>query len=214
MADVPGQAVDVLDVAAGTLSGKPGQHVSDLIDSAAGTLRSLSGQFVDLDPDDLNPYIPPTPPDVADGTILSVEMLSSSSMLLTFDREMKNEAALQDTNSYTITAAGSGRAVNVTDVLVSNDDATDEVVIVFSEPTVGEQYTITALESLQGADEHTLDPTDNFKYFETRETKMNGFLNHLPLMFSRNLRTSMGVLLQALAREDDKIGGSRDDRLD
>lgn len=171
--------------------------------------RSIGGDLILLEP-----APDPSFPITYDLTVQSLELLSQDTLLVAFDREMVVSAALRSLDSYTITPDGSGRAVAIKDILVEGADTVSEVVLVFTKPTVGEVYTLALSSSILSADRHGIDPNNNTAKFETRLTKMDSQISHLPVMYSQDHRSTVRILLQALAREDDKIGGSRDDFLD
>ena len=79
--------------------------------------------------------------------------------------------------------------------------------------TIDETYTITVPADLRAASGNGMNTARLTSQIEIRNTKMDSVLSHLPALYARAHRGNLRLVLHALTREDDRIGGSRDDFL-
>jgi hypothetical protein len=152
----------------------------------------------------------PEPPSVEDVGLEGVELLAHDTLRVVFDRLMVNDTALKDPSSYQIVSS-TGATLIMKDSLTGTDEATDSIVLVFTPTVPGETYTLSA-SGLTGSDGHVWDPTSTLE-FQARRTKMDSVVSRIEGPYTREHRSVLRLVLQSLAREDDRIGGSRDDFL-
>ena len=142
--------------------------------------------------------------------IASVAVLARDTLLLTFTAGISVDDNLRATSSYTVTPDGTGDAVQVRDVIVEDSvSSVTQIVLVVSKPTIGAQYTV-AVAGLTDAENMAVADSDQF---EDRLTKLDNVLNNMPKLYTREHRSVFRNILQAVTREDDLIGGSREDFL-
>lgn len=145
--------------------------------------------------------------------LTEVEVLAQDTLRITFSESMLNDSILSDTASYTVSPVSTGVTTAVVDVLSGNNDTTTEIVLVVAKPTLDAEYTVTVNGVVLSVADNTMDPSFATKEFEARRTKMDSVLQNLTPVYTRSHRAILRNLFQAIAREDDLIGGNRDDFL-
>lgn len=126
-----------------------------------------------------------------------------------FALPMKNDEFLQSVQAYTITPTNGGGPVDVTAVLTGNLINPTLVFLVVTVPQIGSTYSIN-FQNLYGVTGSVLTPSEC--EFIGRLTKEDSVINSRPQMYDMNPTSTLRWLQQAIAREDDLIGGSRKDR--
>ncbi len=151
------------------------------------------------------------PAPLADFKVDSIEILSRTLLTVAFDIQVKNDSILQDETNYVITPDVSGQPVTVKAVIAPSGASTLATILEITPFTIGEQYTVTVsnLRSAVGGD---VDLANNSAKFIGRLTKLDSSLG-IPGFYSRDPKSTILKVFAAIAQEDDRIGGSRNDRL-
>lgn len=142
-----------------------------------------------------------------------LEVLAEDTLLLTFSEQMSNTDDLRDYRAYIISTED-GEPVEVREVLSGGDDFTDTIALVVTRPTLGSTYCIAVPAGLQSAAGNTMDPDLVAKEYVGRNTKMDKSLRIMPKLFNKTHKSNYRVIMQAIMREDDLIGGNKEDFLD
>jgi hypothetical protein len=140
-----------------------------------------------------------------------VEVLSRDTLQLTFNEDMVNDAELKDPDNYTVVPDGSGIVVTVRAVLTGLEEHVESVVLSISPPTLEETYTATVDGDLTSRDGGGFQASS--RQFEARNTKMDSVLKSFPRAYETSHGATIRALLHAVTREDDLIGGNREDFL-
>ena len=142
---------------------------------------------------------------VTEVNIYAVDLLE-----VVFDDFMKNNDVLRDPGSYTINAVTAGAdSVVVKDVRVGDEVGVTKVYLVVTLPTIGAFYTVAVVGGVQSLDGLSL--TIISKKIASRRTKVDSILSTRPAMYSVSPAAIYRNILNAIGREDDKIGGSQDE---
>ena len=141
----------------------------------------------------------------ADILVTGAEVLALDTIRISFSEPLANGTELEDVANYSIT--GDGVAVMVIDALPSSDSFVSDVVLVTTRPTLGAEYTVTVDTTLASASGDTIDPANATALFLARITKMDSFLEKQPKMYTRSHRSNLRLVMQAIMREDELIGG-------
>ena len=196
-----GVAVEFASKPGGAATLNPGVAV-EFASKAGGSVALNTGVSTVVD------YTPPAAEPSPTVILETVEVLSQNTLLLTFSESMLNNDTLNSAESYTITALGSGISVNVKSVLNGSGNFTTEVVIDVTSPMLGEEYEVEVVGDVRGAAFTSMNPS-----FESRMTKLDYVLHRLPRLYTKDQGSTLRTIFQAITREDDKIGGNRDDFL-
>ena len=141
--------------------------------------------------------------------VTSVEQWARDLILVTFAQPMQPVDALGDADSYTVTPLDGGDDVMVREVMVPST-AKDYVFLVISRPTVGAKYAVAASEALLSSSAIALSPLALSGKFLARDTKVDVMVWPRPL-FSKDNASTVRQIMNAIAHQDDLLGGSRDD---
>lgn len=192
-------ATDVIVVNSSLITGVSSPHVKGLVDVTV-TNPDLSAGSLD------NGYTYGI-----QAQLTSVEVLAQGSLLLQFDKPMCNDAILRAASSYTITEPLAGVATQIVSVQTGNSAYTDQVVLHFYPPTIGEEYTVTVSSQLVDGESMLVNPAHRSQSFVVRKTKMDVVMQHLPALYDQSYESVLRNVLQGILREDDSIGGSQDE---
>lgn len=149
---------------------------------------------------------PPAPSAVAVSTLCDV--WAQDVILVTFSQSLVNDAALKDPANFTVTARDGGIPVTVRQVQSTNLDHTPHIWLVISTPQSGKTYQIAC------ANLFTLDGSPAAVgpcRFIGRDTKEDSIIKSRPSMYDMRPDSVLRILLQAIGRQDDLIGGARSD---
>jgi hypothetical protein len=127
---------------------------------------------------------------------------------VTFEEKLANDALLKSPQSYTVTALDGGSPVDVVSVQSGSDNNTATVWLVVAGQEIGKTYQITF------SDMHAIDGSTAIVYpcnFIGRTTKEDSIINSRPSMYDMRPSSAIRIILQAIGRSDDQIGGSRND---
>ncbi len=147
-------------------------------------------------------------------SLSSVEILSLDSILLSFNKAVVNDSTLQSVNSYTIVPVSSGIAVTIRSISTGNSEFVTQVVMYVTPPTRKEEYSVDVVGDIRGVDASELDPSRSPVVFEARSTKMDSVLSRITEPYATEPGSNLRSIFHAITREDDKIGGSREDFLE
>lgn len=156
----------------------------------------------------------PAPAEViaTEGVVSAVDMLTQDMILIQFEDDMKNDLVLQSTSSYTITADDFGQAVTIKSVESGTDAKTNEVLLHVSPMTVGASYTVTVI-SVRVANGGFMSTTNNTGQVIGRITKADSAFSGTTRVYNTQPGSIYRSIILAITKEDDRIGGSRNDRL-
>lgn len=118
-------------------------------------------------------------------------------------------SAYTSLDTYTISSITGGGDISVRSVVVPVGFTTTDVILYVDKPVKGTIYelTINALRRRDGA------AIIDSARFEGRQTKGENMLKEIPSHWDTRPTSIVRNVITAIAIEDDKIGGSRDDRL-
>ena len=146
--------------------------------------------------------------------LIQLEVLAEDTLLLTFSEMMVNDDALKNVGSYIVSSCNGGKPVNVLEVLSGTDGYTSIVALVVTRPTLGSTYCVAAAAGLLASSGNTMNPDLLDKMYVGRNTKMDKALRIMPRIFNKTHKSNYRFLMQVFMREDDAIGGNREDFLD
>jgi len=145
--------------------------------------------------------------------VVSADVYASNLIALTFSLPMKNNLTLKNKDLYAIVPEGTGSPVLVHEVRTGNTLTTRTVFLVVSGFTVGETYTVTVSAGPVASSGAPLSVLDNIVQFIGRRTKIDSMVDSRPGFYDVRPSSNMFSILAAIGRQDDLIGGSRDDDL-
>lgn len=142
--------------------------------------------------------------------LLDVEVLAADLIQLNFSANIKNNAILQSVASYNITALNNTSvSVSVKEVRAGEDVGTDSVILVITPPTLNAIYTAVVVGEVRSLDNVVLSTAS--QRFKTRRTKIDSLCSTRPYMYDLRPNSILRNLLNAIGREDDRIGGSQNE---
>ena len=141
---------------------------------------------------------------VSEINIFAIDLLE-----VVFAVEVKATAALLDIASYSVTPFSTGVAVGVLEVRPVSG-ATDRVYLVVTPFTAGAVYDVAVLNTVYARDGRTLVGSLTAR-MEGRRTKIDIICSTRPPMYSLSAGGVVRNILNAIGREDDRIGGSQDE---
>ena len=142
--------------------------------------------------------------------VLSTDVYAHDLIEIVFNAPMKNNATLQDVASYVITDTD-GAQLEVEQVLTSGDVAVRAVYLVVAPFVTGELYTVTVSTQTRLTNGSFLSALGNQVEFIGRKTKIDSLCSTRPRMYNLTPTSLLRNILNAIGREDDLIGGNRDD---
>jgi hypothetical protein len=128
---------------------------------------------------------------------------------ITFSAPMKNDEFLQDTAAYLVSPIDGGIPVTVLAVQTGSEVGPVVIYIVITEPTIGKTYTIT-FQSLYNITGQIVDPI--VCKFIARPTKQDAIIRSRPDLYDMTPDSLLRKVMSAIGRQDDLIGGSRNDQ--
>lgn len=138
------------------------------------------------------------------------DVFAHDMLLVTFATPVKNNAALQAASTYTVTALDSGLPVTVISVQSGNTVSVTDVYLIVSNPEVGKFYQIT-FANLTSIDGTAVSPV--LCKFYARSTKIDAIISTRPLLYDMTPESTLRKIFSAIGRQDELIGGSRNDRI-
>ena len=137
----------------------------------------------------------------------NIEVLSLKSILLEFTDELVVDDVYKNPESYIIDVVTGAGPVRVKRVLGINGTASRTIILVTETMTRGTRYRVTSL-GLNGRDGTSGSASGDFI---ARETKQDSTARSCPRHFDPRPESLISSVLAATSREDDLIGGARDD---
>lgn len=127
-----------------------------------------------------------------------------------FPYEVVIDRFYRDVTSYVITVERGFGEISVREAIPPTDGlTTSEVILYVDQPTKGTTYRID-ITQLRQRDGTAVVETGRF---EGRRTKLETMLQGVPSHWDKRPTSVMRNILAAISIEDDRIGGSRSDRL-
>jgi hypothetical protein len=143
--------------------------------------------------------------------LTEVKIVSADLLELTFDRTMKITPALVDPEGYVVQPFDASRAKEVTVKEVrAGDSNTDSVLLVITPMTLGEAYDVFAIGSMRSVDNKTMSTQNNQRVI-ARRTKVDSLCSTRQPVYDLRPESVFRNILNAIGREDDRIGGSQDE---
>lgn len=128
---------------------------------------------------------------------------------VTFLVPMKNDAALASPGSYLVRPLDGGLPVTVLAVQPSNVVGPEVIYLVTTEPTIGKLYSIT-FQTLYDITGTAVSPI--LCKFIARPTKQDAVIRTRPELYDMTPDSTLRKAMSAIARQDDLIGGARNDQ--
>ena len=155
------------------------------------------------------------PASAATAEVVAAEVLSQGLIQLEFTEGMKANSILRDPTNYTVVPNSTGLAVTVKSVLGVPATAVGTTVLLLetTDFTIGATYTVTAADTLIALDGGLIDAGTRSAEFIGRLTKIDNIKDSRPELYNIDPKSIIRNVINAIGREDDLIGGSRDDRL-
>lgn len=146
--------------------------------------------------------------------LTGMDVIAIDTLLLNWDRDMKNDANLTNPANYAITAEGAGDPVDILEIRTGTDGVSDAMLFIVTAPTIGETYSISVDtgSAIRSADNEAVDAAFNTVKFIGRLTKVDAGLKHVPRVYDSRPYSVYRQIFNAIHREDDLIGGERSDR--
>lgn len=142
--------------------------------------------------------------------ILAADVLAHDLVEVVFNGLMKNDSVLQGIDNWAIIGI-TGDTLTVEEVFTGSDVGVRRVYLVISPFSIGEQYTVTASTSMRQTNGNNLSSTGNTVTFIGRRTKVDSLVGTRPPLYNLSPKSTVRQILNAIGREDDLIGGSKDE---
>lgn len=147
---------------------------------------------------------------VAANPTLSIDQIGSDAIKVAMSDEVIVNDEYKNNATFTITAIDGSSTLAIKDIAIDETSlTTDEILLYIETPAKGVVYEVS-IDSLTRRDGIALVASGRF---EGRRTKGEIVLKDIPSHWNKNPESVMRNFLTAIAIEDDRIGGSRDDRL-
>ena len=142
--------------------------------------------------------------------IFSADVIAHDLVEVVFNGVMKNNSVLQDPASWTLIGT-TGDILTLEEVLSGDDVGVRRVYLVVSPFNVGEQYTVTASVAMRLTNGTALSGMGNTETFIGRKTKVDSLCSTRPPLYNLSPKSTVRHILNAIGRQDDLIGGSKDE---
>lgn len=148
-------------------------------------------------------------------SLSSVDVWAYDYLMLQFNQDILVNSYVTNVNNYTITATNPSEALPVTVIEVhqGNQSTNDQIFLIVSPFTIGQEYTITVSPFIRNPTGHALGELNNYGKFVGRTTKIDTVITTRPSWYDTRPKSLFRVISNAIGRSDDLIGGSRHDRL-
>lgn len=140
----------------------------------------------------------------------SVDVWAQDLLEVTFVEPMKNDDFLQAHEAYSVVAIDGGDPIEVVGVATGNLIAPISIFLIVTPPSIGKRYKVF-FQNLYAVTGAVLSPLGC--EFIARPTKQDAVIQSRPEMLDMRNGALARTVYQAVARQDDLIGGSRSDRL-
>jgi hypothetical protein len=139
----------------------------------------------------------------------AAECLALDLIVIEFEKALKNEAALQSVSSYTVNNDAIVTAVYAD----PSADAVLRVYLTMQGLAIGTTYTVTVAGAIFAPSDEPLSRSNHTVRCVGRSTKIDRILTSQPRLYNKNQRSVLRGVISAIGREDDLIGGDRNDTL-
>ena len=147
----------------------------------------------------------PEQPEITEVNVLAADLLE-----IVFNESMKNNVNLRAIGSYTIVAFDATSVpIIIREVRTGSSFSTLRVYLVITPPTLGAVYDISIVGVVRSLDNQSLNV--NTGRFTSRRTKVDSMCSTRPPMYDLSPDAVYRNVLNAIGREDDRIGGSQDE---
>jgi len=143
-------------------------------------------------------------------SVFFADMVGEDAILITLDQELVVDAAFKDVSNYSVQVISGVGEVSVRRVIFpATDRTTTQILLSVDRPVEGTRYRVTMgpLRSRSGV------LVNGVVDFIGRRTKLGSMLQAIPHHWDTSPGALMRSTLAAISIEDDRIGGSRKDRL-
>lgn len=131
-----------------------------------------------------------------------------------FSAMVRNDSVLKNPSVWSIAALDGGQAVSIRGVHAGEGQASvDRAWLIVTYPTEGKLYRVTAPATLMDSSGNLLSPSGKTASFVARKTKIDSMLANLPSSWNKAPDSTLRILLNAIGRMHDLLGGSRRDLL-
>lgn len=146
--------------------------------------------------------------------VTSADVWARDLLEVNFSHSMKNNTDLSTASNYTVTPDTSGQAVSVLSVQVGkNVVSTSKVYLEVTPLSQGDFYTVTVSPTIVTTDNIRIESDFSTAQLKGRRTKIDSMVLSRPKMYDTRVTSLIRKILNAIGREDDLIGGSRDDTI-
>lgn len=143
----------------------------------------------------------------------TADVWAQDTIQITFSLPIKADVNLRNPDNYKFTPLDGGQPVVPFALLIANGaSSVTEVFVIVNSFTLGKEYQIDVMGLILASGvEATVDPSK----FIGRQTKEDSIINSRPDMWDMDPLSQYPLrgILQAIGRQDDLIGGSRNDRI-
>ena len=142
--------------------------------------------------------------------VAGINVLAADTIEVVFSESMKNNDVLTAVGSYTVVPFAAGSTpVTVREVRAGPNFSALSVLLIVTPPTIGGVYDITVTGLVRSLDNQTL--SSNTGRMTMRRTKIDSLLSTRPPVYDLTPGAVLRNVLNAIGREDDRIGGSQDE---
>lgn len=142
--------------------------------------------------------------------IVEADVFAHDLVEVVFNGVMKNNSVIQDVASWSVIGT-TGDVLTIEEILTGDDVGVRRVYLVISPFNIGEQYTVTASTDMKLTNGAALSGIGNTATFIGRKTKIDSLCSTRPTLFNLSPKSTMRHILNAIGRQDDLIGGSKDE---
>lgn len=144
--------------------------------------------------------------------IASIVIWAADSIQINFNVPACNDASLQSPSQYLVAPLLDGDSVSVLSVRSGTAATASSVFLVITPPTMGTSYRVILQNGITSADGASIVP-GAYGDFHTRLTKIDSLLSTRPIAYDLRPSAVIRNLINALGREDDRIGGSQNENI-
>ena len=147
-------------------------------------------------------------------SLSSVEVIAYDLVYLSFSRNILVDTISRSIDTFKVYDKATGNSLVIKSVLInSKETSVSEIQLVVQGLIVGSDYTVYIDPRLSDYLGKHISPVHNFKQFTMRRTKVDSILGNVQALYDKRPESQIRHLLTCLAKEDDLLGGSKDDLL-
>lgn len=149
---------------------------------------------------------------VENPSVLDIDVVAADTLCIAFTESMRNNTALQTPSSYAVVAVSSGAVdLTVKSVRAGQNTYANVVYLVVDPIAAGAFYDVQVVGSgIRSVDNQTMvSPTS--QVVKARRTKVDSLLSTRPRFYSTDPKSILRNILNAIGREDDRIGGNQNE---